>query len=57
MVKGGLTHIVGEEEWVDEVEGGGKEVSKTCSWAWFKVDETCPAVTSILDGTVLDCEE
>lgn len=57
MVKGGLTHIVGEEEWIDEVEGGGKGVSKTCSWAWFKVDGTCPAVTSILDGTVLDCEE
>lgn len=56
MVQGGLTHTGSEEEWVDEVEGGGKGESKTCSWAWFIVDGTCPAVTSILEETVLDCE-
>lgn len=56
MVQGGLTQTAGEEEGVDEVERGGKGDSKTCSGAWIKVDGTCPAVTSIVEETVLDCD-
>lgn len=53
--QGGLRQTVGKEEGAEE-EGGGREGSKTCSCAWFKLEGTSPAVASTGRVTVLACE-
>ncbi len=44
--QGGLRQTVGKVVGVEEAEGGGREGSKTCSCAWFKLEETSAAVAS-----------
>lgn len=53
--QGGLRHTAGTEEGVEEDEGGERVASKTCSCAWFKLEETSPAVGSAAGVTVLAC--